>query len=194
MRQGPKQPMERGNGRVLLRRRPAGESPLFAADLQLDLPACRDGLLDRAPPQATAPVGHLACHVDRKGDAAPFQYRVGPLEIVAVAVVEGDTDESTAGVAASKPRVHLVEPDRLQVHPPKGQERGLEKPGRHLQCPRGLKRLSPRGTYVMQGQNGADAAAPRTKHVVRPGKVQRLQPRPNDRSSNLHRSLAGTLV
>ena len=85
----------------------------------------RDHRFEREPPQFAEPVGKARRHIDGERHARLFEDRIGPLQSVAIAVVEGEADEAAGKIALGQAAVHLVEADQIdagaaQIFAPRG--------------------------------------------------------------------------
>ena len=74
-----------------------------------------DHRFEREPPQLADPVGKAGRDVDGERHVRFFQDRIGELQRVAVAVVEGDADETPREIALDQAAVHLVEADEIDA-------------------------------------------------------------------------------
>src|SRR5262249_6260591 len=106
--------------------------------------------------------------------------RIGPLLVVAVAVVEGDAGETTAEILLREPAVHLVERDQIDILAAQPTDDAREKLRRDLELPVRLETVAPRRTHVMQHQDRADAADERAHQPVRTAEIERLESEADD--------------
>ena len=121
------------------------------------------------------PIRKAGRHIERERRAVPAQDRQRVLQIVAIAVVEGEADEAAAEIALGHSPVHLVERDDVDVGAPQSRQHVVEELRRDFQQPVRLERVRARRPHVMQRQDRADAAEQRLQHAMCAGEVQRLQ-------------------
>ena len=77
--------------------------------------------------------------------------RIGPLQRVAIAVVDGQADEAPAEVAFGQAAVHLVEADEVEARAAQVADHVVEKARRHFEQP---VRLEPVGAAAAARDGG----------------------------------------
>src|SRR5689334_20549006 len=87
----------------------AVETLVLAVDHQTNALVARNHRLEREPPQFAEPVREACRNVERERNLVFLQDRVGELQIVAIAVVESETDEAPARIALREAAMHLIE-------------------------------------------------------------------------------------
>ena len=94
-----------------------------------------DRLLQLQPPEPGGALGKAAHDIERPGRLMLGQHRPGMIEIVAIAVIEGERDEEAARFGIGQPGQRLVERDDVVALGPDQGQRPIEKIGRDLQQP-----------------------------------------------------------
>ena len=102
------------------------------------------------------------------------------LEIVAIAVVEGETHEAPAEIALGHAAVHLVEADDVDARAAQELDHAGEEARRDFQEPIGLEAIGPRRAHMMQRQDRADPADQRLQRDMGAAEIQRLQAAADD--------------
>ncbi len=88
------------------------------------------------------PVGKAGRKIERERRVVFLQDRHRVLQIVAIAVVEGEADEAAAEIALDQPPVHLVERDEIDAASAAAAEHVFEETRRHLEQPVRLERVA----------------------------------------------------
>ncbi len=163
---------------VFLRRPPAIEKALLAADLDHDALGHRHHALQRHPPQFAEPVGKARRHEQRERRLVPLENRQRVFEVVAVAVVEGERNEMAGIVPLDEPAAHLVLVDDIDAAPAQPHDHAFEKARLDFEQSVRLESTLRARANVVERENRPHAAIERPQGMVGAGKIQRLQPRP----------------
>src|SRR6266446_5640862 len=119
----------------------AFESLLLAVDQEADALVAGDDRFEREPPQFAEPVGEARRDVDGERHLVALEDGIGPLQGVAVAVVNGDADEAPLKVALDEATMHLVEADEIEPCLAQIAYHVFEEARRHFEQPVGLEPL-----------------------------------------------------
>ena len=85
------------------------------------------------------------------------QDRIGPLQRVAITVVDRDCDEAARKIALDQPAMHLVEADEIDIAAAQVAQHVVEKLRRDLKQPVRLKQLGSWRPHMMQRHDRANA-------------------------------------
>jgi len=102
--------------------------------------------------------------------------RIGILQVVAVAVVEGEADEFAPEDPLSEAPAHLVEGDEVDVGAAQAHDHVFQKGRRHFEQVVGLEGARPRRTHVVQRNDRPDAGEKRPQRQIGPGEIERFEP------------------
>ena len=159
---------------LLLLRRAAIEPAILAIDAKPKQLVLGDHCFEREPPHLADTVGESRGDVDGERHLVFLQDRIGVLEIVAVAVVERDADETFLEIPLGHAAVHFIERNEIGARAPQAPDNFLEERRGHFKQPVGLELPPPRRTHVMQRHDRADAAKPWSQQHMRAAEIQRL--------------------
>ena len=113
--------------------------------------------------------------------------RIGPLLVVAIAVVEGEAGEAAAEIALGQPAVHLVERDDVDSLAAQPFDRVQQERRRDLEALVGRERALPRRPHVVEHEDRADPSEEAAQHGVKPAEIEGVETGADDR--RFHRDL-----
>src|SRR5262249_22115095 len=112
---------------------------------------------EHQPPQLSDPIWKAGRDINGEGCLMAPQDRVGPLQGIAIAVVDGDADKTASKVALDQAAMHLVKADEIELAAAQLGQHLVEEIWRDLEQPVWLKLLGPRRPHMMQRQDRANA-------------------------------------
>jgi hypothetical protein len=150
-----------------------GKTPQRSVAAKFDLISAGDDLIQSEPPKFAGAVGIVGRHVKGEGQIALLEQRIGVLEIVAIAIIEGEADEALV-VAVFRPLHGLVERDYIEVRLLHLIEHGIEELRRHFEdaVRRKGARLLRLGPDMVQREDEAGALRVRGEQAVGAGMVE----------------------
>src|SRR5712692_5366910 len=111
----------------------------------------------------------------------PLQDRIGPLQGVAVAVVDSEADETPSEIPFRQAAMHLVEADKVEARTPQVPDHVLQEARRHLEQPVGLEPVEPGRPHVVEGEDGADSGDEWPQNEVGAAEIERFEAAADDR-------------
>jgi hypothetical protein len=103
--------------------------------------------------------------------------RIGPLFVIAVAVIEREAGETASEIPLDHAAIHFIERYPIDTGIAQDRDDRLEEVWRNLQQAVGLERLEPRRSHMVEREHRADAATKRRQQHMRATEIERLESR-----------------
>src|SRR5438105_5005223 len=144
-----------------------------------------DCLFKREPPNIGGSLDHSRRDINRKWRVVRFKNGKRHVQIVGVAVVEGEGRKART-CATVNPICHTIHVNDFDSPALQSRQHSVEKFWSHFQCPVGCECVMTRsGTHAMQHEDDPKSGRLRRHQMVNAGKIKCVQPDTYDAVVNL---------